>query len=196
MGPAQPYTNQTTASGTEGRGSQRRVTCRSRETEFIWATLRDSSPRRSGGLGESWRCSRCFSGQDPTMCSSQDHWPGKPSVRTSTSAPWACFRSIGFAEGCCSFRTITLSIYVAAGARRCGRTCAEPRPPESSARRSATLLLPSMQRQKSSAAGAPRSVTRSGARLRPTAPSCSRGPRQRSWSRATKAVDRSQSLPP
>ena len=40
MGPAQPYTNQTTASGTEGHGSQRRVTCRSRETEFIWATLR------------------------------------------------------------------------------------------------------------------------------------------------------------
>ena len=57
-------------------------------------------------------------------------------------------------------------------------------------------LLPSMQRQKSSAAGAPRSVTRSGALLRPTAPSCSRGPRRRSWSRATKAVVRSQSLPP
>ena len=40
MGPAQPYTNQTTASDTEGHGSQRRVTCRSRETKFIWATLR------------------------------------------------------------------------------------------------------------------------------------------------------------
>ncbi len=195
MGPAQPYTNQTTASDTEGHGSQRRVTCRSRETEFIWATLRRSSQPRSGGLGESWRCSRCFLGQDPKVCSCQDHWPGKPSARTSTSAPWACFRRTGFAEGCCSFRAITLRIYVAAGARRCGRTCAKRRPPESSARRSATPLLHSMQRQKSSAADAPRSVTRSGTRLRPTAPSCSRGPKRRSWSRAIKAVVRSQSLP-
>ena len=194
MGPAQPYTNQTTACDTEGRGSQPRVTCRSKDTKFGSGIWRRWPQRRSGGLAESRHCSGCSLAQDPKLCSCQDHWPEKPYASTSTSARWASFRRTGFAAECSSFRAITLSIYVAAGVRRCGRTCAEPRPPESCARRSATLLLASMRRHKSSAADAPRSVSGSGIRSRPTALSSSRGPRRRSWSPATKAVVRSQSL--